>query len=1184
MILHADRWSLSCLIVLAACGGHDAAVAPQPPVVAAPVIAVEQLPASVGGEDDASPLGGRMEPRELDVPPVGPGRSATFRFDEGRRRGFVTRLPEHTPMHLLTPTYGRGRLYVGGGFGSHQLYGIDARTGHLDWRAAAPDGGPTAAIVVEDKVLYNTESCTLFAVDARTGRELWKRWLGDPLMGQAAAANGRVFSGHVRDGRSPQGDSERYGFTAMSVEDGRVLWTIGISADVMNAPVLAGESAYFTTMDGVVHRVDQATGRVVWIQREIGATSAPWLAGEAVHVSRQRRVRFGDAEHPRRMEQTVVLDRSTGEIVASHDLVDAAFLHDRADHGGVQGGWAYEGSRPTLVDGRSYQTIGDEVHCRDATTGELLWRRRYEAGAQEPSTRPASSPAVAGSQLVFGTRDGVLFGLDVDTGLTTFAYRLGEPIHAQPTVAHGWVYASTARGAIVGLEISDPTLDGWHMWGGDARHNGPVEPSPEEHAHAVRPEPDRPTEGTMRLSSEPAEGEAAAFPLVSTRVRGRVSGFVARVEVEQTWRNPFERPVEAVYEFPLPDDAGVDAMRMHVGDRVVHARIRRRARARAEYAAARERGALATILEQERPNLFRQSLANIRPGEAIRVVLRYTQVLPYEEGSFRFVFPMVAGPRYTPGEVTAPAPPAGARPDRVEVELDVDVGSTLRDVESPTHALRVARRGESGASITLDGPAPPDRDLDVRLVVAGDAPSVSTLASPPGDDDGFVTLSLHPRLEVPEAEIAGRELVLLVDTSSSMRGPALELAKAAMLATLSGARPADTIRLVRFSDGASAATPAPVAATPDHLAAARDWVRDLRALGATEMSRGIRAALDPPADPSRLRFVLLLTDGYIGNETEIFREVGERLGDSRLFAFGVGAAVNRYLLTRLAEIGRGDVQVVTLDEAPAQAAARFHARIARPWLTDVTVDWGDLAVHHSYPARVPDLFADRPLVVHGRYARGGRGAVTVRGRIAGRPWERRVEVTLPAAESTERREELESLWARARIRDRMLDMALRPDPDAVEEVTRLGLRHGLLTQWTAFVAIDEGPPARAAQRAPDAPGADTLEPQLGFAGSAGEPLAESVNGFMDEDGEPDVDVDGIMDPGDQELSVERYSLAADAGGCAHCAATGQAPLPLAPVWLAWLLLRRGGGSPRGRGGSRGRACRRRRDRRADRRS
>ncbi len=1002
---------------------------------------------SAGGElpSDVVPLASRYAPRALSIPRVPAGRAAGFTFDGGKR-GWFARLPESTPQQLLTPTYAAGRVYLGGGFASHQLYALEASSGRVEWMAAAPDGGPTAAIAVGDKILFNTESCTLFAVDAATGRQRWSRWLGDPLMSQPAAANGRVFSGHIRDGGG-------YGFTAMDLDTGRVLWTRAISADVMNAPVLDGESVFFTTMDGVVWRLDQANGRRAW-RRALHATSAPWLHEDAVHVARRRAAG--------REEQSVVLSIADGALVREHEPVTGRFTVARPDGAGVPAGWAYEGSRPTIVDGRLYQTIGDEVQSRDAATGELLWRRR---NTERASRRPASPPAVAGGQLVFGTQDGVLYGLDIDTGLTAWAYDVGTPITSQPTVAHGWVFASTARGGVVGLEVGDASVGGWHMWGGDARHNGPVE---EVAADAPRVEDDRPTEGTLRLRGAAEDGELAGFPLVGTSVDARVSGFAARVEVEQTFENPYERAIEAVYLFPLPDDAAVDGMELHTGERVVRGQIRERTEARREYRAARDRGVLASLLEQERPNLFRQAVANILPGERVRVVLRYTQVLPYEAGSYRFVFPMVAGPRYTPRGEGEPADdaeggvsqvvlaPGAERSDRVDVRISASLGGTLRDVTSPTHELDVARPSDRSARVTLSRLLP-DRDLDVRFAVAGDEPSLAVLASPPrGERPGYASILVHPRLEVPEAEITPRELVVVIDTSSSMRGRAFELARAAGLRALEGLRETDTFRLVRFSDRASELAEGALPATRENVARARAYLEAMTALGATEMRRGLEAALEPPIERGRLRIVLLVTDGYIGNEGEVLREVGARLGGSRVFALGVGAAANRYLLSRVSEVGRGDTAVVTLDESPEEAADAFLARITSPYLTDIELDWGGLPIESVYPRRAPDLFADRPLVLHGRYARGGRGEVTIRGRIAGRPFEQRVEVELPS--EAEPREEVASLWARTRIRDLMTAMTLQPSDALREEVTRLGLEHSLVTQWTSFVAIDEGPP------------------------------------------------------------------------------------------------------------------------------
>ncbi|MFT5352825.1 MAG: Ca-activated chloride channel family protein [Polyangiales bacterium] len=1027
------------------------AAAPHDLAGAAPALPEAEVP------DDITNLTARMTPRVLSIPPTNRGTTSKFTFD-GHRRGWFARTPGGRQA-LLTPVYGEGKVYVGGGFSSHQLFAYSARTGEREWRASAPDGGPSAAIYEGGKVIFNTESCTLFAVDGATGRRVWSRWLGDPLMSQPAANESMVFSGHIIDARSPGGlqpgttgfgvgSGRRYGFTALDLNTGRERWTRRIAADVMNAPVVddAAGNVVFTTMDGTVYSMDQATGRQRW-RRRLDATSAPSIDGDKIHVT----VREGRGDE--RSERALVLSKSSGETLAEYDSVPAVFA-TRPDTG-VQHGWAYEGSRATVVDGRSYQTIGNEVQSRDADTGELLWTRRYADVPPSAGSRPASPPAIAGSQLVFGTQSGVLFGLDIDTGMTTWAYDVGEPIVTQPTIAHGWVYASTQRGGVVALEVSDSTLDGWHQWGGNASHTGAVtgtSPPVEED--------ERPSEGTMQLDEDARAGEVPGFPLTGTRVTARVDGFITRVEVEQTFTNPYDRPVEAVYLFPLPDDAAVDAMELRNGDRVIRAQIRRRRDAREEYEAARSNGQLASLLEQERPNLFRQSVANLKPGSTIRVALTYTQVLPYEEGSYRFVYPLVAGPRFDEDSATAGSiqqvalAPGAERPDRVDITIDAGLGVAVHSVSSPTHSIKTEE--ENGRhKIELDEAARPDRDFEVRFAVAGEVPTVGVTASAPqsADERGHFAMAVHPSLNVSESDVMPRELVFVVDTSSSMQGRPMELAKAAMRTAIRGLRRTDTFRVLSFADQTESLAEAPLDANEANKERGLAFVDDMRALGRTRMVQGIEAALQPEAETGRLRFVVLMTDGYIARESEVFRAVHENLGQARVFGFGVGSAVNRYLLTRLAEVGRGDVQVVTLDESPEAAAEAFHARIARPYLTDIQIDWGELDVQDAYPRRLPDLFADRPLVVHGRYAQGGAGEVVIRGRVAGRAFEQRVHVELP--EAGEERPALGSIWARTRIRDLMTAMALRPSDELREEVTLTGLRHHLLTEWTAFIAVDE---------------------------------------------------------------------------------------------------------------------------------
>lgn len=1043
--------------------------------------------------EDITGLSSRMSARALPIPAAAAGETARFTF-AGYRRGWFVRVPGGSQA-LLTPAYGNGKIFLGGGFSSAHFYAYDARSGDPLWTTVASDGGPTAAILEDDKVLFNTESCTLFAVNASTGQHLWRRWLGDPLMGQPAANSDTVFSGHVIDGRSP-GRIRRgqtgwgvaggrvYGFTALRLRDGRPRWTRRISADVMNGPVLDGRSVFFTTMDGAVHHLDQRSGRTRW-HRNLHATSAPWLHGDEVHVTAQAdapdEASRGRSEQTR-SEQTLVLSRRRGETLHALDPVDAGFLNARADAGGVARGWAYEGSRPTVHDGRSFQTIGNEVHCRDAASGQLLWRREY---TDDASSRPASPPAVAGSQLIFGTRDGKLFGLDADTGITTWAYDVGEPISAQPTVAHGWVYAATTRSGLLGIEVADASLDGWHMWGGNASHSGPTLGTT-----APLEDTSRPSEGTLRLDDEPNEGELAGFPIQNTDVRVSLTGFVAHVRVEQRYQNPFERPVEASYLFPVPEGAAVDGMEMRAGGRVVRAEMRPRDAGGTSGGGAGER--TVSILEQERPDLFRQTLRNIAPSETLSVVLEYTQVLPYEDGAYRFTYPLAAGSRYTRDDGTGYNPagtplelelePGDERPDGVTIRIDADVGTDLSAVRSTTHELDVTTDGGSfdggaRARVELRGAAPPDRDLDVRFEVGDeDGAGVALVASPPsGHEAGTFAMALHPRMRPSDEEIIDRELVLVVDTSRSMRGLAMERARAAMIRTLSDLRATDTFRVVGLDGPLDGIASEVLAASPTNVARARAGLSRLRATRADGSRAGLHSVLASP-EVERLRVIALFTDGYFASEREIFAEVERGIGDARLFAFGVGATVNQYLLTRLTERGRGALQVIGLDVAPDVAAERFASRIGRPTLTDLQIEWGEMDIHDAYPRRLPDLFADRPLIIHGRYRAGGDGRVVLRGRVGGRTFTQTIDITLP--EEGRVRPELTSAWVRTRISDLETAMALAPSASLRQEVVELAVSHHILTPWTRFVAIDtvERPPSALLAEAAEAEAAETGRP------------------------------------------------------------------------------------------------------------
>jgi Ca-activated chloride channel homolog len=561
------------------------------------------------------------------------------------------------------------------------------------------------------------------------------------------------------------------------------------------------------------------------------------------------------------------------------------------------------------------------------------------------------------------------------------------------------------------------------------------------------------------------DGKVIDVPLEHTEVAIRVDGHLAEATVTQRFRNPYAAKIEAVYLFPLPTNAAVNGMTLTSGSRMIRGTLQERGKATQTYVAARDRGLVAALLTQERPNLFTQAVANLEPRATIEVSLTYVQRLTYEDGGYELVFPMVAGPRYVPAgsaaakDASAVQPavlPPGLRSSHdIGLRVELDAGVPIERLESPSHQLAIERPAGAPALATVTlrpTDTIPNKDFVLRYRVAGDAPRFGVLAHRAGGIGSFVLLA-QPPAALPDAQIAPREIVFALDTSSSMRGLPLAKARDVIRRILRKLGPDDTFQIVRFDDQASALGPAPIANRPRNVELVLDWLDRLDAGGGTEMVTGIDAALAVPRDPLRLRIVVFLTDGYVGNEDEILASVGKRMGDARLFAFGVGTAVNRYLLEELAALGRGAAQFVRPDEDSAAAVDAFERRIARPVLTDLRIDWGGLAVTDVSPRAIPDLFAGQPLVLAGHYTAPGSGVVTVHGRQAGREVRFQVPVKLPVLDAA--RPAVAAVWARQRIAELSRRLVRAADPALEREVLALSLEHRLLTRYTAFVAVDE---------------------------------------------------------------------------------------------------------------------------------
>jgi Ca-activated chloride channel family protein len=572
----------------------------------------------------------------------------------------------------------------------------------------------------------------------------------------------------------------------------------------------------------------------------------------------------------------------------------------------------------------------------------------------------------------------------------------------------------------------------------------------------------------------PDEDEQVPLPLKHTAVRARIHAYVASVKVEQQYHNPYSEKIEVVYVFPLPQDAAVSEFVMKIGDRTIRGIIREREEAERIYEEARNRGYVASLLTQERPNVFTQKVANIEPGRDIDVELTYYNTLPFRDGAYSFTFPTVVGPRFNPpgstdgvGAVGHGDHGASGQSTEVEylepgqesghdlsLEIDLEAGVTIESVSSKTHDVEIERVSSSRRKIALsEGSTIPDRDFALSYEVAGEQIKSAFLVHE-DKRGGFFTFVLTPPSDLDRFERAPVEHVFVLDCSGSMSGSPLRTAKHAVERVIDKLDSRDTFQIIRFSSDSSALGPAPIRATEHNKRKGLRYLKRLGSGGGTMMIEGIKAALDFPHEEGRVRIVTFMTDGYIGNEAEILAAIHDKLGRSRIFSFGVGSAPNRYLLERMAKVGQGAVAYVGEGDHrdDREAVDAFYERISHPALSDIEIDWGEMRVDEVYPSRIPDLWSGRPVVVTGRI-RGavGRG-IEVRGRVGGEPRSFDVRVH---TDGERKRPALAQVWARMKIMD-LADRSLWSSDRAelTDRIRSLALEYSLMSKFTAFVAVD----------------------------------------------------------------------------------------------------------------------------------
>lgn len=577
-----------------------------------------------------------------------------------------------------------------------------------------------------------------------------------------------------------------------------------------------------------------------------------------------------------------------------------------------------------------------------------------------------------------------------------------------------------------------------------------------------------PTTGAMCIQ---VENELIPMPLKHTDVKADIAGHIASVKVRQEFRNHHSSRIEAVYVFPLPENAAVNEFVMTIGERRIRGIIRERAEAEKIYREAKQQGYVASLLTQERPNVFTQAVANIEPGKAIEVTIQYFHTLAYDDGWYEFVFPMVVGPRFNPAGITdgigatsrAKRGESGQKTEisylapkergghDISLQVDIDAGVSIEETSCTSHKTVETRNGPHQRTMVLSPEdSIPNKDFVLRYRVAGERIK-STLLTHEDSRGGFFTLMLYPPSDLKTLTRQSLELVFVLDCSGSMSGEPIAQAKAAIRRALERLQPGDSFQIIRFSDNSSALGSKPMTATAENIARGQQYLHGLQGEGGTMMVEGVKAALDFPHDPERLRFVCFLTDGYIGNEIDILAAVQQRLGASRIFSFGVGAAPNRFLMDRMAHLGRGAVAYLGSKDDPKTVMDAFLDRISHPALADVQVDWGGLKVRDVLPQRVPDLFVGRPVILTGRFE-GRPGKIHASGLAAGQ----KVSLEVEAADSTKPGDHpaLASVWARMKVAE-LSRRALEGNTLEIETaIRRVALDFNLMSDYTAFVAVD----------------------------------------------------------------------------------------------------------------------------------
>ncbi|MDD4356012.1 MAG: VIT domain-containing protein [Smithellaceae bacterium] len=558
--------------------------------------------------------------------------------------------------------------------------------------------------------------------------------------------------------------------------------------------------------------------------------------------------------------------------------------------------------------------------------------------------------------------------------------------------------------------------------------------------------------------------DADRLPLKSTKASVNISGVIADVLVTQVYKNAGRKPLEAVYIFPASTRAAVYGMKMTIGERVIEAKIKKRDEARREYEQARDAGKNASLLEQQRPNVFQMNVANIMPGDEIKVELRYTELLVPTDRVYEFIYPTVVGPRYSSQKA------AGASPSEHWVEnpylhqgelsatafditVAINAGMPIKDLSCSSHKVKAVYENQTLAKVSLDKAEVHggNRDYILRYRLDGDKIQTGLLLFQGARENFFVLMAQPPR-KITNVGIPGREYIFIVDVSGSMRGFPLNISKKLLSDLIGNLRVTDRFNVLLFSGGSFLMAEESLPATRENIQKAVDTIERQQGGGGTELLPALHRALSLKKKNDFSRTVVIVTDGYVRVEEEAFDLIRKNLNNANMFAFGIGTSVNRHLIEGLAHVGMGEPFIITRPDVAHIQAQRFRKMIQTPVLTQVKVRFRGFDAYDVEPLTVPDVMAERPVLVFGKWRGNAGGTVTISGVSGGGRYSESMKVeNFKAAKDNAA---LKYLWARHRITLLSDYNRLRGNDERIGEITELGLHYNLLTAYTSFVAVD----------------------------------------------------------------------------------------------------------------------------------